>query len=404
MTRHSLAWFGALAVALCAAASPAGAQQSPYGTASSDSSPLLAGGWTLTPTLLYSGNWDDNVLVLGRGDQTIADFANVLNPRVQLDLNGRRGQLTGSYDGAFQLYRDLNTLNSFDQRGSFAGRRLISPHLALFARNSIASVPTTELAQFVGVPFSRTGSRLDDLHSGVEWALTKRTSMTASYNFSWVHFDEGPEFSTLQRGGHSHGASVVLRRRLSARATLIADYDLTHALVVGGTQVFDVQNSAGGLEYKLGDHVRIVGAVGLARLAINDLGPARTGPVYRAGLTRQFRTAAFDVLYNRSFVPSYGFGGTTQNEELTARLHLPLSRRLFSHSSFAWRSNDPLTAGDLSLRSWWTEQSIGYELQPWVRVEAFYAGARQTIDRPGGLVNRNRFGFQIITVKPVRIR
>jgi len=110
------------------------------------------------------------------------------------------------------------------------------------------------------------------------------------------------------------------------------------------------------------------------------------------------------VLYNRAFVPSYGFGGTTQNEELTARLNLPLSRRLSSRSSFAWRTNDPLTLGDLSLRSWWIEESIGYNVQPWVRMEAFYAGTRQTIDRPGGLMTRNRFGFQIITVKPLRIR
>jgi hypothetical protein len=404
MTRHSVAWFGALAVAMCTATSPAAAQDSSYGTAGSDSSPLLTGGWTLTPTLLYSGTWDDNVLVRGQGDETIADFANVLNPRAQVDFKGRRGQLAGSYDGAFLLYRDANTLNSYDQHGSFAGRRLVSPHVALFAQNSIASVPTTELAQFVGVPFSRTGSRLDELYGGIEWAFTKRTSMTAKYHFSWVRFDQSPDFSTYLLGGHSHGASLVIRRKMSARATLTGDYDRTHALVVGGSQVFDVQNSAAGIEYKLSDLFRIVGAVGFAHLAINDLGPARTGPVYRAGLTRQFQTAALDLFYSRSFVPSYSFGGTTQNEELTARLNLPLSRRLFTHSSFAWRSNDPLTPGDLSLRSWWIEESIGYELQPWVRLEAFYAGTRQTIDRPGGLMNRNRFGFQIITVKPVRIR
>jgi hypothetical protein len=389
---------------MSAATSPAAAQESPYDTASSGSSQALRGGWTVTPTMLYSGSWDDNVLVRGRGDQTAADFVNILNPRAQLDFNGRRGQLAGSYDGAFLLYRDLNTLNSYDQHGSFMARRLISRRVALFAHNSLAAAPTTELALLVAVPFTRTGSRLDDLHSGIELALTKRTSITASYHFSWVRFDENPAFSTSLLGGHSHGGSLVLRHRMSARATLTADYDMTHALVVGGSQVFDVQNSTAGLEYKLSDLFRIVGAIGIARLTINDLGPARTGPVYRAGLTRQFRTAALDVSYSRSFVPSYGYGGTTQNEELTTRLHLPLSRRWFSHSSFAWRSNDPLTPGGLSLRTWWTEQSIGYDVQPWVRIEAFYGGTRQTIDRPGGLMNRNRLGFQIITVKPVRIR
>ena len=126
--------------------------------------------------------------------------------------------------------------------------------------------------------------------------------------------------------------------------------------------------------------------------------------MYRAGLTRRFQTAAIDVTYNRSFVPSYGFGGTTQNKELMTRFHVSLSRRWFANSSVAWRSNDPLTLGEPALQSWWTEASVGYDVQPWVRIEGFYGGTRQTIDRPGGVMNRNRFGFQIITVKPVRIR
>jgi hypothetical protein len=404
MSRQSLVWVGALAAIVCAAISPAAAQDSTNGTGSSQSSPVLTGGWTFTPTMVYSGGWDDNVLVRGQGDEAPGDFVNILNPRAQADFKGRRGQLSGSYDGAFLLYSDLNTLNSYDQHGSFLGRRLITPRVALFAQNSFASAPTTELSQLVGVPFTRTGSQIDDLHGGVEWALSKRNSLNASYHFSWVSFDQGPDFSTFLRGGHSQGGLVAFRRRLSARATLTADYDLAHALVEGGSQSFDVTNSAGGVVYKFSDLFQISGAVGVARLFIEGLGQARTGPVYHAGLTRRFQTAALDVTYDRSFVPSFGFGGTTQNKELTTRFHVSLSRRWFASSSVSWRSNDPLILGDPSLRSWWTQASVGYDVQPWVRIEGFYAGTRQTIDQPGGLMNRNRLGFQIITVKPVRIR
>jgi len=408
MTRQSLAWSGALAAIVCAAISPAAAQDSTYGTGpgrgSSESSPVLSGGWTITPTIVYSGGWDDNVLVRGEGDEAPGDFVNIVNPRAQADFKGRKGQLSGSYDGAFLLYRDLNTLNSYDQHGSFLGRRLITPRVALFVQNSFASAPTTELAQLVGVPYTRTGTQLDDLHSGVEWALSKRNSLNASYHFSWVEFDQGPDFSTSLLGGHSHGGLVAFRRRLSARATLTADYDLTHALMDGAFREFNVTNSAGGVEYKFSDLFQISGAVGVARLFINGLGQARTGPVYRAGLTRRFQSSALDVIYNRSFVPSYGFGGTTQNKELVTRFNVSLSRRWFANSSVAWRSNDPLTLGDPALRSWWTETSVGYDVQPWVRIEGFYAWTRQTTDLPGGLMKRNRFGFQIITVKPVRIR
>ena len=56
------------------------------------------------------------------------------------------------------------------------------------------------------------------------------------------------------------------------------------------------------------------------------------------------------------------------------------------------------------LRSVWLEGTIGYAATPWVHLEVFYSGTQQTIDRPGGQIDRNRIGFQVITAKPVRIR
>ena len=143
---------------------------------------------------------------------------------------------------------------------------------------------------------------------------------------------------------------------------------------------------------------------GLSRLGVTQFAGVRTGPAWRVGLARQFRTAGVDLLYNRSFVPSYGFGGTTQNEEATARLRLPLGRRLYSASALSWRRNDPLTPDELPLRSFWVEGTLGYVATPWVRLELFYAGTRQTIDRPGGTLDRNRIGFQVTTAKPVRVQ
>ena len=130
----------------------------------------------------------------------------------------------------------------------------------------------------------------------------------------------------------------------------------------------------------------------------------RTGPAWRLGLIRKVGRAGADVLYTRSFVPSYGFGGTMQNQEVTARLQLPLGRRVYTTSMLSWRRDDPLTVAQLPLRSYWIEGSIGYAVTPWVRFEAFYAGTYQTIDRPGGALDRNRVGLQIMTAKPVRIR
>jgi hypothetical protein len=126
------------------------------------------------------------VLLKGKGDATEGDLLNVLNPHADVGFHGRRGQLDVSYDGAVLLYHDLSTLNSYDQRTAASARRRISPHVTLFVRNSFALVPTTQTVDLVGVPFLRTGSTIEDLQAGVEAALSRHTTMTATYDFDWV--------------------------------------------------------------------------------------------------------------------------------------------------------------------------------------------------------------------------
>ena len=67
-------------------------------------------------------------------------------------------------------------------------------------------------------------------------------------------------------------------------------------------------------------------------------------------------------------------------------------------------ADEPLEVNGLRLKSFWLEGSIGYALQPWVRLEGFFLEEHQNIDRPGGVIGRKRVGFQIVTSKPVRIR
>src|SRR5207302_1971794 len=98
-----------------------------------------------------------------------------------------------------------------------AARRLIAPHVTLFVRNMFAVVPTTELAQLIGIPFVRTGSRFDDIVGGVEAAVSKHTSVTASYHFEWVHFLENQTYDISLLGGHSHGSIVSVRHEISRR-------------------------------------------------------------------------------------------------------------------------------------------------------------------------------------------
>jgi hypothetical protein len=405
MIRCSLGRLSAVAVLVLAAAPAVSAQDVRSGSGAAPStSQVPAGGWNVTPSLLYSGSWDDNVLLKGRGDDTRGDFLNVLNPRGDAQFNGRHTQFSGNYDGAFLVYRDLNSLNSYDQHAFAAASRQLSKHIKLFVNDTLAFTPTTELSLLVGVPYLRTGSRVNDLRTGIEAELTKRTSIIGSYHFEWVRFDEVPEFATSLLGGHSHGGFVFLRHKLSDFTALTVDYD-RQLSTVGGPDTFDVQNAAAGFEHRLTEALRIYAAAGISQVAESVFGPAATSPRYHAGLSERLRRAgSLDVTYDRSFAPSFGFGGTVESNDISVRLHMPLSRRIYTQSALSWRTSTYIQFGDANVRSRWFEASIGYLPQPWMRIEGFYGSAYQTTTLPGGTIDRNRLGVQVVTAKPVRIR
>ncbi|MBS1817940.1 MAG: hypothetical protein JSU08_08430 [Acidobacteria bacterium] len=359
-------------------------------------------GWSVTPRISTGAAYDDNVLIQGTGT-TQTDLNTTLTPGARLDYTGKRGQLSASYTGAVQLYRDFSSLNSYEQSIGVGGRRRISRHLLLFAQQSFSKTPTTALPAFVGIPFLRIGARLADLRSGVEVTPSKRMSVAAQYSFQWIKFDNDPVRGVPLVGGHANGGSAGLKYQLSTRTMLTADYDVQRAQIVTGNR-FLVQNSWAGAEYRLTENSHVSGALGIARLDAADLGTGKTSPAWRAAYDQRFERAVVDLGVARSFVPSYGGGGTLSNLEFSANVHVPIARRFYTDATLSWRRNEPLVAGDQALTSLWAGGTVGYALQPWMRLEAFYGGTHQRIDRPGGRLDRTRIGFQVTTVKPVRIR
>ena len=372
-------------------------------SASSSDATSAATGWILTPSIGVSSGWDNNVFVQGSGDETTGDLVNTINPRLTTTFNGRKSLLSVNYSGAFLLYRNLSDLNSYDQRASVSGRRRLTKRLTFYVENAFAAAPTTELSDLVAVPFVRTGSTLDGLRTGIEAAVSKQTTVSVGGNFQWVSFDTNPAFVSQLHGGHGWGGEASLRHRLSARTSLLADYRMDHATVSQTLESIDVWSSGGGVEQQFSEHVTAFGELGISHVLATVLNESRTGPAIRAGLTYKAPKAVVIVSYSRMFVPSYGFGGTTQNEEFSASLHVPFSRRLYAQGGAVSSRNESLTIGDPSLRSNWIEGTLGYDINGVAQIEGFFGTAHQVVDRPGGIVNRSRIGVQVVTAKRVRI-
>lgn len=360
-------------------------------------------GWSLTPRFGTTLAWDDNVLVQGTGDASAGDVNTALDPGVSLGYIGKRGSLSAAYGGSFQMYRDFGTLNNYGQSLNVSGRRRLNARTLLFAQQSYSALPTTELPGLIGIRFLRLGAKLADFRGGIESTLTKRLSLAGSYNFQKIDFNPHPVLGDSFLGGHANGASLAVRYQLTSRATLTGDYGLQRAAIVTGNR-FVVQNTWGGLEYRLTESTRVYGALGIAKLGAADLGTGKTSPAWRGGLAHRVGAVSVDVSYAKSFVPSYGGGGTLANEELASSVRMPLGRRFYSDASLSWRRNEPLITGDQALTSVWIGGTVGYALQPWVRLEGFYGGTHQRINRPGGRMDRNRIGVQVVTTTPVRIR
>jgi hypothetical protein len=353
-------------------------------------------GWTITPWFDVANLWDSNVLFENRGDGIVGEAMSVARPGVALDYHGRRTDVGVRYHGAFVLHHDFRSLNSYDQRVSFSTQRNLTRRTTFFVRHEAAASATTDLTELVGVPFARIGSRLHDFRGGVEFLATRRMKTSAFYQLRAVDFDR------VLTGGHSHGATLSIDYALSPRITFTTDVDLHHGTLADGDR-FDLQTTWSGLEFALSDNARLFGGAGASRLAPGRLHEEQIGPAWRVGAMRNFRTGRLTVLYNRSFVPSYGIGGTMQNEELSTRLRLPLSRRIYSEVAVAGRRNEPLDTRELALRSVWFDGRIGYSLSQWLRVEAFANAIHQRVARPGGLVDRRQFGLQVTAAPRTRI-
>ena len=397
------ALFRALAVSLVLAvvASPAAAGQQGY--TSPDITLTPPPGWSLTPAMGVSQTWDDNVTLKGPGDNPVSDVINVVNPRAELNYNGPRGQLAARYDGAFLLYRSSTTLNSYEQHGSLAAKRKLSTRTALFINGGASVAPTTELLQLTAVPYVRAGARTEDARVGIESALSKRLSIVADVHGQEVVFDDKAPFANLLLGGTSFGAGLVLRERLSEQTTLTADYDGLRANIGERHDIFVVQNATAGLERQLTRTTRIFAAAGVARLDAPAFGPPKTGPSYRFGLARDLRSSVVEFLLYRSFVPSWSFGGTTQNEEATVKLRVPCragcTRSRWCRGGMTIRSSPSRRrCGRSGFRPrWGTRAVVGANRR-------LLPGYRQTVVSPDELLTHNQIGFQVIASKPVRLR
>jgi hypothetical protein len=362
-------------------------------------------GWSFTPGATIGVVHDSNAILratAGRS-QGLPDQLWTVQPAVALDFYGKYTRFDASYRGNIRRYSSLDALNGYDQRGVIGLTHRATPHVTLRVRDTYSRVPTTDELQIDGiVPFTRTGSATNTLTGSVDTQLSRFTSATFRYIGTWVTFDQ--QNNLVLRGANVQSVGGDVLRQLSDRLSLGGTFDYRFANLDEGLRQFRFLDTGATVQYRLGPHTSLEGTAGLAHVSDVLAATAKTGPLFRAGLTHQTEHALFGATYQRVYVPSLGFAGSNRSEEARGYVHAPLGRRLYADGSLAWRRSDPLLANVLQLQSVWLSSSIGYEYTRWMRFQGFYRFTRQGTQIPGGEITRHRVGVEAVFSQPMRIQ
>jgi hypothetical protein len=398
----SVRWLAASLVLAGAPAAPAAAQSAPW------QAERITAGWVFTPSIAFGGLWDSNVTMENdpQGlDPEVAEWVGIVNPSGSVTFTGRRARFNACYSGVLEAYQTLDELTRYEQRGRAEASYQMTPRLLFQTRHQLSATPTTDTLDLAGLPFTRVGSRLVTSGGGLTADLTRRMKLSANYAFQWVNFERDPRFTRL-RGGHQHSPSAELTYGVTRRLQVGALWQYNHASIDGAEEVFDTQQLAAVATYTLTQATTIRGTAGVAHLRVSGTEESRTGPSYGASLSHLVRQTRIDAGYERSFVPSFGFGGMTASQQATAGVGVPFMQgRLTVGGSFAWRRTTPVlsTSFPIELTSYYTTGTVGYGIARWLRLEAFYRRTHQASSAQGNL-DRHRVGVQFVTLKPVRIQ
>jgi hypothetical protein len=362
-------------------------------------------GWSFTPSVGAGLLWDNNVALSDpRADlgETQGDTLFTIEPSGQLEYYGKHSDFSATYRGHLRRYFEVDGLNTFNQRAGVLLRHQQSTRLSFFLRESFADSPTTDEVELNGVPFRRTGSRTNTFAAGVTGQLTRRAAVAGRYDMTWVTFERPDEFLS---GGWIHAWQGNVTYQPQERLSVGGEYGFRIAELDEGARSLSFHDTGGVVRYEIGRNTSWNAAAGFSVLNDKSESEIRTGPYFRTAITHRLTRSIVGASFERQFVPSFGFGGSSSSTGFSSYIYTPFNRgRIFVNGSFAWRRSTPFREASLQVDTMWLRSSVGYAATRWARLEGLYTYTLQDSIVTGGEVDRHRLGAQVVISQPVRIR
>ena len=317
--------------------------------------PSAPPGWLVTPSVGVAELWDDNVALTSEAVGTQGDYVTAVSPGVVLGYRGRRTTLGVDYNGTYEFHRALTQFDTVDHRARGQFQQRLSERVNLFARDSFTRSPTTEiLAPSTGlVVLQRRTTRFNDFRGGLEITPTARAprsrAPTPRNGSSWRGRAGGAAAAGWPLGRRRH------RDRTEGRHPGVGGrHDTTAPGRWSRTaeSSFDVQNALATVEVALSPSFTFLGGAGYSWQRAGVGRDTEGAPAYEAHLSYLRDRVNWEAAYIRSFLPSFGFGGTVQNEELSGTLRSPIGRHfeIAAHRVGARQQSRRSADGDPSLQ------------------------------------------------------
>ena len=139
-------------------------------------------------------------------------------------------------------------------------------------------------------------------------------------------------------------------------------------------------------------------AAGLAFLNDRSRGEKRQGPYLRADVTQNTERATIGAAFERTFVPSFGFGGSSQSQQVRGFVRMPLDRnRMYVRGVRVLAPDESVPGQRVAARTRpRSARPLGYSATRHLRVEGVYAPT------PPGHAGRRRQGQPVAGRRPDR--
>jgi len=373
---------------------------------------IQGAGWIFIPGVTIGATYDSNVIVttsIGENGRPPSDTYFTIDPTGSLKFKGKRTGFSANYRGNIRRYTTIDELNGYDQHANVSIDRRATKRLSIFANNQYSTSPTTDEVDLTGVPFRRAGSRYDTLAAGMTYRVSENTDWNARYDFTYGSFDRKAADLT---GGTIHALQTGVTHRLTSRAKVGADGSYRFAdmnvtgLLVGDGHTLQFYEVGSTIAYELGQFTTVSAGAGWSHVRDELRALSRTGPYVRGSISHSEEKTVFGASYERSFVPSFGFGGSTRSQRVAGWIELPpIGRRVFVQGAVSWRRTNPFDSTQaLRLDTITFRTTAGYAIARQIRLQGVYAFSRQDSAVTGGEVNRNRLGVELVLFNPMRIQ